>query len=235
MILAECRTHDWPDGGPGRVWILSDPDFLNNHGLSLGDNAAIAALLLPEIAGDQKIVVDYTRRVWADATEDTYPKRTWSDLLRFFSYPFSLLWIGLTAFMALAIWRSWARYGAPIRAFDDEMSAAKDVAVTAKARLLRLSGHDGALVAEHTAQRLHELVAKVFGPHRKQTRDPLPSLATWLARRNSALADRFEAATRAARELAPTASTHDALSAIDEFETCYERVLDDFGGTQGRG
>ena len=135
MILAECGTHEWPEGGPFKVWLLSDPDLLNNHGLSLGDNAAIAALLLPEMAGQQKIVVDYTRSIWSDVTEDDYPERSWSDLLRFFAYPFSLLWIGLAAFMALAIWRSWARYGAPERAFDDEMSAAKDVAVTAKARL----------------------------------------------------------------------------------------------------
>lgn len=218
-----------------RVWLLSDPDLLNNHGLSLGDNAAIAALLLPEIAGERRIVVDYTQSLWSDLEEDEYPERTWSDLLQFFAYPFSLLWIGFAAFMMLAIWRSWARYGAPERLFDDEMSAAKDVAVTAKARLLRLSGHDGALVAEHVAQRLHELAATVFGPHRKQARDPLPGLANWLARRDGALADRFETATRAALGLVPTASTQDALRALDEFETCYERVLDDFGGTQGRG
>ena len=235
MILAECETHSWPGDGPERVWMLSDPDLLNNHGLSLGDNAAIAALLLPEIAGDRRIVVDYTLAAWSDAVNEEYPERSWADLLRFFTYPFSLLWIGFAAFMMLAIWRSWARYGAPERLFDDEMSAAKDVAVTAKARLLRISGHDGALVAEHVAQRLHELAATVFGPHRKQTRDPLPDLATWLVRRDNGLADRFEAATEAARGLAPTASTQDALQALDEFETCYERVLDDFGGTQGRG
>lgn len=235
MILVECETHGWPDGGTNRVWMLSDPDLLSNHGLSLGDNAAIAALLLPEIASERRIVVDYTQSLWSAEAETEYPKRSWSDLLQFFAYPFSLLWIGLAAFMSLAIWRSWARYGAPEKVFDDEMSAAKDVAITAKARLLRLSGHDGALVAEHAKQRLHELAATIFGPHRKQTRDPLPDLATWLARRDAALADRLEAATHAARDLAPTAPIQDALSALDEFETCYERVLDDFGGTQGRG
>lgn len=235
MVLGVCDAVSLAPGEQPYVWILSDPDLLNNHGLSLGDNARIAAALLPDVADGRTIVIDYTTSIWAQTDADVVPERTWSDLLRFFAYPFSLLWIGFAAFMALAIWRSWARYGAPLRMFDDEMGAAKDVSVAAKARLLRLSGHDGALVAEHAAQRLHELAATIFGPHRKQMRDPLPHIATWLARRDRALADRFQTATEVARGLAPTAPIHEALSALDEFETCYERVLDDFGGTPGRG
>lgn len=87
MILAECETYDRAAGAYGKVWVLSDPDLLNNHGLSLGDNAAIAALLLPEIAGDRRIVVDYTQSAWSDVAQAETPKRTWSDLLRFFAYP----------------------------------------------------------------------------------------------------------------------------------------------------
>ncbi|MGB0853692.1 MAG: hypothetical protein ACPGVA_15745 [Pikeienuella sp.] len=233
MILGECKSRGLT-GEPEFVWMLSDPDLLNNHGLTLGDNARIAAMLLPDLANGGKIVVDYTTSVWVQVDAQDVPERTWSDLLRFFAYPFSLLWIGSAAFMALAIWRSWARYGAPLRAFNDEMSASKDMSVAAKARLLRLSGHDGALVAAHAAQRLHELAATVFGPHRKQMQDPLPHITTWLARRDSTLANRFEAAATSARDLAPTTPTSAALQALDEFETCYERVLDDFGGTPGR-
>ncbi|MEO1331799.1 MAG: hypothetical protein AAFW46_19395, partial [Pseudomonadota bacterium] len=39
-------------------------DLLNNHGLRLGDNAAIAAALLPDFADGGLAVIDYTTRIW---------------------------------------------------------------------------------------------------------------------------------------------------------------------------
>lgn len=99
MILARCSASNAYPGvypsekqkkGKGNyIWVLSDPDLLNNHGLSLGDNAAIAAKVLGEIAGDKSIIVDYTTYNWVVSKpgEKIKRERTWSDLGQFFAPP----------------------------------------------------------------------------------------------------------------------------------------------------
>jgi len=157
-VLGRCQ-------GPGPdFFLLSDPDLLSNHGLRLADNAAIAAHFLATIAGGQDLVIDYSTRVWfADGGEpDTY-ERGWDDLKRFFAYPFLTLWLAGAFTMALVLWRAGRRYG-PLIGSAEGPGSAKALAIRARARLMRLTDQDGALVADYAKARVASLGAALFGP-----------------------------------------------------------------------
>ncbi|MEM9270464.1 MAG: hypothetical protein AAGA78_16205, partial [Pseudomonadota bacterium] len=144
------------------VWMVSDPDLLNNHGLSLGQNASTAAALLPRLAQGQMILVDTsTSRLFA--TEFEAHAREWSDLLRFFSWPFSLIWGSLAALLALALWRAARRFGPVLPSPGTGDAAAREISIAAKARLLRASGDRAALVRAHMQTRLTEVSRAILG------------------------------------------------------------------------
>ncbi len=179
-------------------------------------------------------MIDYTTWGWPD--DDTKDReREWSDLLRFFDYPFGVLWAGFAGLAALVLWRAWVRFGAPIKLFDDGPGAARVVSIAATARLLRLSGHDGALLAAHVTQRLQFAAAELLGAHRPEQSDPLQQVADWIGRRDAAYADALRHASHEAQSVDPGAPTAEVVRRLETFETLLAQVLDDFGRTARRG
>lgn len=181
MLLGKCPWNDQPDIF---VHVLTDPDLFSNHGLSLGDNALIAADFLRGLAAGKDVLVDYSSELWLQQrrTAPPRPDRTWSDLGRYFQPPFTVLWVSFALTLALIFWRSWRRFGAAMTAGDGAHAASKQAAITAKARLLRLGENDGALIAARMEQRLAAVVADVFGPH-APAGAPLDVLCAFLERR----------------------------------------------------
>ena len=86
-LLVRCRK----DGQD--IFALSDPDVLNNHGLRLGDNAAFARTLVNDLADGAPVLLDTYDFLVIDREREPYKKREWSDLLRFFEWPLTLLWV----------------------------------------------------------------------------------------------------------------------------------------------
>ncbi|MEM6489700.1 MAG: hypothetical protein AAF677_15765, partial [Pseudomonadota bacterium] len=231
MLLGHCKVNDKKlfDGGVS-FYLLSDPDLLNNHGLALGDNAALVARMLPQMAGGGQVVIDYSVRIWAQ-NRLLRREREWSDLLRFFGPPFTILWVGMAAVMALVLWRAWVRYGATLRRPRREPGASKTVSIAAKARLMRLSGHDGALLGAYVAQRLNAVAARLLGPHRPVMSDPARPLLDWLERRNPKAGARLDAAVQAARATLPDAPAAEVARRLDDVEHALEQVINDAGRT----
>jgi hypothetical protein len=234
MLMGECRFDlNKNRRGAAPYWVLSDPDLLNNHGLSHGDNAAIAAQFLVQISDGGDIVIDETNDYWTLA-KDTARERSWSDLARFFGPPFVALWAGLAVLAVLMLWRGAVRHGAPLPNGTAGPGAAKAVAVDATARLLRLSGHDGALLAAWAEQRLARAAMQILGPHRKMTADPGAQLVAWLGRRNPGAAQSLQDAIAGIRAAPTDAGGPGALRLLDEFERQLEQVLYDAGRTFSR-
>lgn len=233
MVLGECAIPSG-EGYDIYVHVLSDPDLFNNHGLRLGDNALIAKTLLPEIAGEWPILIDYSTSTWVSTFVTTRRDREWSDLARFFEPPFTILWLGFLALTLLVLWRAGLRYGAPIRVYDDGPGAAKSVSIDAKARLLRLSGNDPALLSAFVAQRLQGAASDILGPHRPPG-DALEAILRRLSRQAPDLATNLRNAAEAAREIDPTAPQADVVARLDHFEETLEKVMHDFGRTSRRG
>lgn len=232
MLLGRCG------GGSESFWVLSDPDLLNSHGLRLGDNAAIARELLGRLAAGRPVVVDYSTLPWSLEDRPAGPvrdERRWSDLGRFVEPPFAWLWAGLAALAALLLWRAALRFGPPLRPYDDGPRAAREVSIAAKARLLRLTGRDDALLRAHVAGRLQALAAELLGAHRPDTGSPLEQVGRAVGRRDPELSRRLREAAAEAENLPERAAVAEAVRRLDHFETTIERVLHGFGrASRGR-
>lgn len=230
FLLGKCL---WNNLSERPVHVLTDPDLFSNHGLALGDNARIAADLFAELAGDKEVVVDYSTGLWliGERTGPPRPERTWADLGKYFQPPFTVLWISFALALALTLWRAWVRFGVAAPSTEGAPSAAKQAAIEAKARLLRLGAHDQALMTARIDQRLSALVLDIFGPHAPAGHQPLDVICAFLERRGAT-----EAAgrlTEAAQPTNPGAST-DALQRLRNFEAILNEVQREFGRSSGR-
>lgn len=223
MILARCTLLRSDDP----VYILSDPDLLNNHGLRLGDNAFIAKDILSDLAGDKPIQVDYAARDWLieDDGEKRPPRgRTWADLLRFFEPPFLTLWLSAAAAMALILWRSGVRFG-PLPRSVDGPDASKRAAIDAQARLYRLTGQDGALLREYLPARLAHIANRLFGTSARGSDADM--IRAHLKRHAPDLAQDFDETIHRINQLPHNISAQDAIAQVDNLERILEKITHD--------
>lgn len=226
MVLGDCILRDV--GRQDRVFVLSDPDLLNNHGLRLGDNALIAQDFIARQADGKAVLIDYSlqnflreRFQWR-VTRD----REWSDLLRFFEYPFSILWVGALILMGLTFWRAGQRFG-PLPASVAGPKASKDHAMAAQAKLLRLTGQDGALLREYVPARLGTVANALFGVGHLYTGGDEALVLRHLDRTKPELAGRLRDTLEAIRALPDAMSAREAIGFVDEFEHILEQITND--------
>ncbi len=117
-----------------RIWILSDPDVLSNHGLGNGQNALFMRdVLLSLRPGEGPIVFD--QRVHGF---DERPNLA-STLLDF---PLVLMSAQVVIAVTLLVLASLQRFGAPNRAIPDRADGKTEL-IEATTALLRRAGHAG--------------------------------------------------------------------------------------------
>jgi hypothetical protein len=228
MLLAECPLASGDDGPSGsKILVLSDPDLLNNHGLRLGDNARVALDVLSARADGRNIVIDYSRDVWLrDPVSEPVRERSWDDLARFFGPPFDTLWAGVALVLALFVWRAALRTG-PLRHELTGPGAGKTRALRARARLMRLSGQDGALVREYAAARLVATASAMVGPAHAHHYSGEDAFLDYAARRHPAEASRLRTLLAHIRSLPARLPATEALHQIDQLEQLLEQINHD--------
>lgn len=241
MLLGECPTHETLDDG-GQLGsedqktflLLADPDLLNNHGLKWAENGAVALEIAERFDLDQPVIVDltpFTVTVDNDWRARRH-ERTWDDFSRMFAWPFTMIWLAFFFVGGLVLWRAIKRYGPLRRIYEDEPRASKEVSIDAKARLLRMSNHDAPLLAGHIQARLAHLAAELLGPHRPADRDSLDILKGLVGRKSPALAQELaDASVPPGGDLPPA----EILQRLDRFESCYDKVMHEFGRPTGAG
>ncbi|MBB4303991.1 hypothetical protein GGD81_003046 [Rhodobium orientis] len=225
MLLADCPLA----GGKGqrRVLVLSDPDVFNNHGLRLGDNAFIARDLFRKRAGDRNILIDYSLSNWLREPRNTARReRTWADLKRFFSPPFTLLWVGAALTLGLFLWRA-ARRNGPVRADVLGPGASKTVAIAARARLMRLADQDGAMVKEYARARVAATAAAMVGPAEGHRIAGSDAFLQYLRRRHPDFAEPLAAALSEIERLPQRIGANEAMQHVDELERILEQITHD--------
>ena len=221
-LLARCPLR----GTSETVLILSDPDLLNNHGLRLGDNALIARDFLALAAGQRSVVIDYSRDNWfADPDAPDQHGRSWTDLLRFFEPPFLALWLGGGLVLVLALWRSFRRAG-PV-AQGTVAGVGKMQAIRARARLMRLTGQDGAMLGDYAAARLAATAARLVGPGQARLIGEERAFIRFVARRRGDLALRLSALLTTLRSLPRHVPPAVAIGHVDDLEQILEQIADD--------
>lgn len=223
MVLAFCPV----DGTDDDILVLSDPDLFNNHGLRLGDNALIANDILPQLSENRRILIDYSRDVWITQQEDVIVhERTWSDFLRYFEYPFSVLWGGGAILMLITLWRAGLRYG-PIIDAATKLSARKGQAISARAKLMRMTGQDGALLDDYVTARISAVSSAVFGPTVSGTQAKEKAYLKHMSRLKPDLTTKLNALLVEMRALPAHLPASAAITYVEAFELTLEQLAHD--------
>lgn len=225
MVVGDCQRR--ADDESARVILISDPDLVNNHGLALGDNAFIIRDIIRAYAGEKRVLVDYSRRNWlTTGNERSDRERTWADLLRFFSPPFTLIWSGGILVFALVLWRAGLRFG-PAAPGPKRQGASKTMAIAARARLMLMSGRAGALVGDYMRARLATTASELFGAAHARGISAPESFLAYTERRHPDHAPALTEALNTIQSLPASASPRHAMDVIDTLDTILETITDE--------
>jgi len=154
-----------------KLYFLSDPDLLNNHGLALGEHATLAIDMITALRGFED-----TRPIYLDNNADLFKSDGWEeeeegrdyerdsdDLIRMFDYPLSVIWGMMCLVVMVSLWRGFYRFGPLKKDMETPVEISKTAAVGATARLLRLSRNDRRMVAQFVHGLLLKTAAQRFG------------------------------------------------------------------------
>lgn len=231
VLVGRC---DGPES-EGTVYLLSDPDLLNNHGLMLADNALVAAGLVQAILADNgsggegsfayidtapEDLVDYSGR----AEERRDYTRGADEFERLFAPPLAGMWATLLIVLGFAFWRGSVRFG-PVRDAGEALpEQSKVVALETNARLLRMAGHDGRMAADFVQNGLADLARQTFGPTHGSGPAGRERLFAHLARRDPAFTGAFRAAAEALAQGAADMAPADLRRHLDLYCSLLEKL-----------
>ena len=153
-----------------RVLVLSDPDVIANHGMAREGNAALAVALIKRLRGPNGTVVfDETIHGYTAAAENPFALM--------FRFPFVIATVqGLVA-VALLLWATLARFGAP-QSVPPPLSAGRAGLLQNMAKLIEFTGHQQVMVRRYVEETLRHVARQLHAP-RTLTGD---ALVAWLKR-----------------------------------------------------
>lgn len=121
------------------VTVLTDPDVANNHGLDNGRNAAFMLALINALRDGGPVVISETLHGFA---------QTSSVARLFFQAPLATITLTILFAIAIVLWTTVGRFG-PIRVAPSPQPAGNARLIANTAQLLRLAGHDAAIVRQY--------------------------------------------------------------------------------------
>jgi hypothetical protein len=174
MLLGEIRDRD------RRIWVLSDPDLISNHGLAREGNAALALALFKRLrSADGSIVFDETIH--------GYLARPASPLLLMFRFPFVVATLqGLIAIMLL-LWATLARFGTPQSA-PPPLRAGREGLLQNIAKLIEHAGHQQAVIRRYISETIRDVARQLHAPRGLSGE----ALTAWLQRVGAARGVRID-------------------------------------------
>ena len=203
MLVGEIT--DRVGGQDRKIWVLSDPDVISNHGLAREGNAALAVALVKRLRGADGSVV-------FDETVHGYVAKPSSPFLLLFRFPFVVATVqGLIA-VALLLWATMARFGAPQSA-PPPLSAGRGSLLQNMAALIEFTGHQPVIVARYVQETIRDVARQLHAPRGLAGE----GVITWLRRLGGARGVEVDCAAlmRQAGELGTAAKTgKDAASLV---------------------
>jgi hypothetical protein len=158
----------WVEAYGTTVYVLSDPDILNNQGLGKGRNAQLAAAMLEHIRGGGTVVIDATVNGF------TRSPSQWRSLFELPLLPVTLL--GLCA-CGLLFWTAGTRFGAPVP-LPPRLAPGKRGLIDNTAQLLDFGDHFGVLLERYRASAIRQVATALHAPAGLDPQD----LGRWLDR-----------------------------------------------------
>jgi hypothetical protein len=152
------------EGGPDgrRLYVLSDPDLLSNHGIGRGDNALVTLRILDLVReGEGAVVIDETMH-----GHKRLPT-LWQELFRF---PLVLAMLQAIAALGVLLWAGMGRFGAPGLA-SPAIAPGKRYLIDNTAALLRHGGHFRQALTGYLRMMLQETARALHAPAHHGTRE----------------------------------------------------------------
>ncbi len=139
-----------------KIWVLADPDVIANHGLAHEGNAALALALINALrSGDGSVVFD--------ETVHGFVVRPASPFLLLFRFPFVVATVqGLLA-IALLLWATLGRFGAPQTA-PPALSAGREGLLANMAKLVEFTGHQDVVVKRYVQETVRDVATALHAP-----------------------------------------------------------------------
>ena len=234
VLVAGCTFGDGGDSQP--VYLLADPDLMNNHGLALADNAGVAEWLLRALAPEAASGKADAPRIYIDTEAEnmvdyySYDEerqdydRSATDFARFFDPPLAGLWAVLAILLGLALWRGARRFG-PAKADSAETpEQSKLAAIATNARLLRIAGHDARMAADLVQANLADLAQTTFGRAVGAGPQGIARLFAHLSRRDAARTAELQAVATRLTDTATPLSPAELHRQLDAFRRLLETL-----------
>jgi hypothetical protein len=214
ILLGEYKV------GPRKIWVLADPDPIENHGIDKGDNLAFdTAVVYALLAGKPGTLM-------FDETLHGFQHSTPSVLKFLFEFPFDLITLQVVAGVVLLLMASTGRFGTP-EIPDRILHAGKRDLIRNAAVLIDHAGHHAAILRRYTAMVLQDTGRLLRAPSQLDELE----LAAWLDRigaRRGLRSDRVASLQRIA------ATSQDPESLLTEALVIHRWRKDMLNGISGR-
>jgi hypothetical protein len=147
------------------IYVLADPDVMNNHGLRISENAQFTIALIDKLRNGGPVIIDEVVHGYAQQP---------SLLRTLFRFPLVLATMQVLICALLAIWAAMVRFG-PKKAAPPPIAPGKDFLIQNTAALLHYGGHHADALRRYLMQSIasvrHALHAPALAPNQ---------LTTWL-------------------------------------------------------
>jgi hypothetical protein len=153
-----------------RIWVLSDPDIIANQGFGRGNNAVLSVAMIKRLrSSDGSIIFDEALH--------GFLSRPASPFLLLFRFPFVVATVqGLIA-MALLLWATLARFGAP-QSLPPPLSAGRSGLLQNMASLIEFTGHQEKIIRRYVLETVRDVGRQLHAPRGISGNE----LLGWLAR-----------------------------------------------------
>jgi hypothetical protein len=149
------------------VYVLSDPDVLNNAGLRHPENARFAVQLIDALRDGGPVVIDETMHGYAQAP---------SLVRTLFQFPLVLATLQVLVCAVLVVWAAMVRFG-PRREAPPPIAPGKDFLIRNTAALLHYGGHHAHALRRYLALAVSQVQHALHAPAL-----PPGALTAWLER-----------------------------------------------------
>jgi uncharacterized protein DUF4350 len=150
MLVGEVRTN------AGRLFVLADPDVLENHGIAQPANAAFAVALVNFMRGRNGNVV-------FDETVHGYGQGTAAPWAVLFEFPFVLVTLQGAIAVALLLWATMGRFGAPLPPVA-ALTSGKQGLIENTATLFEFAGYQAAIVQRYVHAIMRDAARQLHAP-----------------------------------------------------------------------
>jgi len=162
-----------------KIFVLSDPDILSNHGIIMGDNAAFMLEVIDALRHWNN--ADPYAAIVFDAAIHGFREQQASPLALLFGFPFVIVTILACIAALLLVLSGMSRFGAPLPS-KPALDFGKANLISNGARLLDYAGHHSEVLVRYIGMTLHHVASTLRAPAETGKADKNIATIEWLDR-----------------------------------------------------